>query len=88
MNAIIKHKDRVYESLIEKRDRLKKQRLELDTDNNELKAKLDRIEKSAGQFRAQLNRGRLRREQVRNKLGKLKRICKNKNRADNGSEMI
>jgi len=65
-------------------DMLKK----LDADNKKIIDSLERMEKTAGQLRAQLNKGRQAREKIRNALGRQKRIIKNMNRADNGSEII
>lgn len=65
-----------------------KQMHELDAGNNEILTIINRMEKTLGKLRAQLNDGRMKREKARRKISRYKQAIKNKNRDDNGSAII
>lgn len=76
------------ELLNKKREQYIKLMKDWDTRNKKLVEKLARIERYAGQVRAQLNECRQEREKVRKQISRYKQMIKNKNRDDNGSEIL
>jgi len=65
-----------------------RQMKELDASNNEIIAQIDRMEKTIGKLKARLNNGRQKREAARRKISRYKQMIKNKNRDDNGSQIV